>query len=62
MNIVLKIAKRYYLFLICIVISSVLYFINSDLASSTFLGAKSSFLEMLKVLPPIMLLLGLMDV
>lgn len=62
MNIVLKIAKRYYLFLICIVVASGLYFINSDLASSTFLGAKSSFLEMLKVLPPIMLLLGLMDV
>ncbi|MEG1001797.1 permease [Clostridium sp.] len=62
MNIVLKVAKRYYLFIFCILVTLALFFINDTIAHKTILNAKSSFLEMLKVLPPIMLLLGLMDV
>ena len=57
-----KIAKRYSFFLILLFVLFVLFFTNYSIAVNTFESAKSSFLQMLSVLPPIMILLGLMDV
>ncbi|MBY0757007.1 permease [Clostridium sardiniense] len=57
-----KIAKRYSFFLILLFVLFVLFFTNYSIAVNTFKSAKSSFLQMLSVLPPIMILLGLMDV
>ncbi|MGG7076811.1 permease [Clostridium sardiniense] len=62
MKTICKIAKRYSFFLILLFVLSALFFINSNIAINTFESAKSSFLQMLSVLPPIMILLGLMDV
>lgn len=62
MKTIYKIAKRYSFFLILLFVLSALFFINSNIAINTFESAKSSFLQMLSVLPPIMILLGLMDV
>ncbi|GAA0070562.1 permease [Clostridium sardiniense] len=57
-----KIAKRYSFFLILLFVLFALLFINYSIAVNTFESVKSSFLQMLSVLPPIMILLGLMDV
>ncbi len=62
MKTIYKVIKRYSFFLIFLLILSALFFINSNIAINTFESAKSSFLQMISVLPPIMLLLGLIDV
>lgn len=62
MKTIYKLIKRYSFFLILLLALSILFFINSNLFINTFESAKSSFLQMLSVLPPIMILLGLMDV
>lgn len=62
MKTICKVAMRYSFFLILLFVLSALFFINSNIAINTFESAKSSFLQMLSVLPPIMILLGLMDV
>lgn len=56
------ILKRYRYALISIVALILIFFIDNSLGSSIFLSSKSNILQMLSVLPPIMLLLGLMDV
>ncbi|WP_425544795.1 permease [Clostridium subterminale] len=38
------------------------FFFNWDLGAKSFISAQSSFIQMLSVLPPIMILLGLIDV
>lgn len=53
---------RYRVFLILLVINIILFFVNRELGVSSFLKTKSSLIEMLKVVPPIFILLGLMDV
>lgn len=55
------ILNRYKCFLLFSIILVLLLIFKSDLGLSTFNNAKDSFLQMLEVLPPIMLLLGLMD-
>lgn len=62
MKTICKIAKRYSFSLILLFVLSSLFFTNSNIAINTFESVKSSFLKMLSVLPPIMILLGLMDV
>ncbi len=57
-----SIIKRYSYFIISLEILLVIYLFNSHVAIKTVENATSSFLQMLAVLPPIMILLGLMDV
>ncbi|WP_346933574.1 permease [Clostridium sp.] len=54
--------KRYSFFLISSLVLIIFFFFNFNLGNNSFLSAKSSFIQMLSVLPPIMILLGLIDV
>lgn len=58
----LKILKRYSFFLISLFILILIFISNYDLGLKSFISAKSSFMQMISVLPPIMILLGLIDV
>lgn len=62
MNMIYKLSKRYLFFFIMIVITISIFLIDKNIGFKTLASAKSSFLQMLGVLPPIMLMLGLMDV
>lgn len=53
---------RYRIFLILFAINIILFIVNRELGMSSFLKTKNSLIEMLKVVPPIFILLGLMDV
>ena len=55
------ILNRYKFFLLLSIVLIILLIFNNNLGIDIFNSAKSSFLQMLAVLPPIMLLLGLMD-
>lgn len=55
------ILSRYKFFLILSIVLIFLLIFNKNLGLNVFNNAKGSFLQMLAVLPPIMLLLGLMD-
>lgn len=57
-----KILKRYRFFICSLSIVLVTTAINREMGLETFSIAVSSFKQMLSVLPPIMILLGLMDV
>lgn len=57
-----KLAMRYKFFIVCFVLTLLLTIINKDLGLKSFNTAFYSFKQMLLVLPPIMILLGLMDV
>lgn len=57
-----KFLKRYSLFIGTVFIMIILTLINKDMGINTLKLAKSSFVQMIEVLPPIMILLGLMDV
>ena len=50
------------MFLLLLIVLILIGFFNFDLASKSILNIKDSFLQMLSVLPPIMVMLGLMDV
>ncbi|WP_127837156.1 permease [Clostridium prolinivorans] len=54
--------KRYSFFIISFFIMIIITFINKDIGFKSFNIAFSSFKQMISVVPPIMLLLGLMDV
>jgi uncharacterized membrane protein YraQ (UPF0718 family) len=54
--------KRYSFFIVVLCITLMITFLNKEIGFETFSLAVSSFKQMLSVLPPIMLLLGLMDV
>lgn len=58
----IKIVKRYSFFIAAALVILILTFINKDLGLKSFSIAFSSFKQMLSVVPPIMLMLGLMDV
>lgn len=58
----LPVIERYRLFLILLAINLALLFISPELGKASFGLTKSNFMEMLSVLPPIFILLGLMDV
>ncbi|MDD4570040.1 MAG: hypothetical protein PHE70_07955, partial [Tepidanaerobacteraceae bacterium] len=55
-------AKRYTFFLVVLLITIVITFINKETGFKSFAIAFSSFKQMISVVPPIMLMLGLMDV
>ncbi|WP_346944344.1 permease [Clostridium sp.] len=57
-----RILKRYSFFFISSLVLIIFFFFNFNLGNNSFLSAKSSFIQMLSVLPPIMILLGLIDV
>lgn len=59
---ILRILKRYMFFFISLLCLMLIFIFNKDIGASAITSARSSFLQMLSVLPPIMLLLGLMDV
>lgn len=54
--------KRYSFFIASISVTIIITFLSRDIGFKTFNLAGSSLKQMLSVLPPIMLLLGLMDV
>ena len=62
MNTVIKILKRYKSFLISLFVLIILSFFSKSIFTETLNTAGSSILQMLSVLPPIMIMLGLMDV
>ncbi|MGL5086381.1 MAG: permease [Clostridium sp.] len=62
MNNFTKLIKRYSLFIVSLVILAFIFFISPSIGYKTALSVKSSFIQMISVLPPIMILLGLMDV
>ena len=55
-------AKRYSFFIIAVGVTLIITIISKDIGFKTFSTAGFSLKQMLSVLPPIMLLLGLMDV
>lgn len=54
--------KRYAFFLISLEVLLIIYLFHPAIAIKTVKSASSSFIQMLVVLPPIMILLGLIDV
>lgn len=62
MNWLSKVIKRYSFFIFVLSITIGLFIIDNNIGFKAFNSAKSSFFQMLGVLPPIMLMLGLMDV
>ncbi len=54
--------KRYAFFLISLEVLLAIYLFHPSIAIRTVESASSNFIQMLSVLPPIMILLGLMDV
>lgn len=62
MNWLSKVIKRYSFFIFVLSITISLFVIDNNIGFKAFNSAKSSFFQMLGVLPPIMLMLGLMDV
>ncbi len=56
------ILKRYKFVILWIIVVVIIYFFNGNFAFKVFQNAKSSFMQMLGVLPPIMIMLGLIDV
>lgn len=61
MNTIIKILKRYKLFLISLFVLMILSFFNKSILTKTIDNSISNILQMLSVLPPIMILLGLID-
>ena len=58
----MKNLKRYRLFFILILGYGVLFFINESLFNMSTQKTSSSLLEMIQILPPVFILLGLLDV
>ncbi|QGU94013.1 permease [Clostridium bovifaecis] len=57
-----RILKRYSFFIGALIIAAIITIVNKEIGFKTFSIAGASFKQMLSVLPPIMILLGLMDV
>ncbi|HBR01682.1 MAG TPA: permease [Ruminiclostridium sp.] len=58
----MKLAKRYQIFILLLVINIVVLVISPNVGRKAFQMTGSNMLEMLSVLPPIFILLGLLDV
>lgn len=58
----MKKLKRYRLFILLIIGYGIMYFINESLFNSSTQKTTSSLMEMILVLPPVFILLGLLDV
>lgn len=57
-----KFLKRYRLFIVLLVLNLILLFILPEIGKRSFSLTWTNFLEMLSVIPPIFILLGLLDV
>lgn len=55
-------AKRYSFFIILLIVTVIVTIFNKELGAKSFSIAYSSFIQMVEVVPPIMIMLGLMDV
>ena len=62
MNTIIKVLKRYKSFLISLFVLIILSFFSKSVLTKTINTATSNILQMLSVLPPVMILLGLVDV
>lgn len=62
MNAIIKIFKRYKSFLISLLVLIILSFFNKSILTQTINTSSSNILQMISVLPPVMILLGLIDV
>ena len=62
MNTLIKILKRYKAFLISLLVLMILSLFSKNIFIDTIKTTNSSIMQMLSVLPPIMIMLGLMDV
>lgn len=58
----MKIIKKYRFFIITLIVLIILAFINMSLATQAANTIKNSFKEMLLILPPVFILLGLLDI
>lgn len=59
---IIKLLKRYKFFISLTIINIIVLFVNPDLGKRSLQLTKSNALEMLSILPPIFILLGLLDV
>ena len=57
-----KIIKRYKIFIILLVINTIILVIKPDIGFKSFQLTKNNALEMLSILPPVFILLGMLDV
>ena len=53
--------KKYRLFMIVILINILLFFVKPQVSELSFTNSFHFFLEVLKILPPVMILMGLLD-
>jgi len=58
----MKLIKRYRMFLILLLINLIMLFMYPDIGKKSFSITGQNIIEMLSVIPPIFILLGLMDV
>ena len=58
----MNIIKRYKFFIFSLLVLLIIFILNFNLGLNSIYNAKDSFIQMISVLPPIMILLGLMDV
>ena len=58
----MKNLKRYRLFILLIIGYGIMYFVSEPLFNSSTQKTSSSLIEMIQVLPPVFILLGLLDV
>ncbi|HQO72987.1 MAG TPA: permease [Sedimentibacter sp.] len=58
----IKVIKRYRFFIILLVINTVILIVKPDIGLKSLQLTKSNALEMLSILPPVFILLGLLDV
>ncbi len=57
-----KLLKRYRLFIVMLVLYGILYFVEQSLFVASTTKAYNSMIEMIMVLPPVFVLMGLLDV
>ncbi len=62
MDKIIKVIKKYKIFLILLVINTVILIVKPSIGLKSFQLTKDNALEMLSILPPVFILLGLLDV
>ena len=58
----MKILKRYRSSIICLIILIIMYLVNRDIGRVAIEGTIENIWELVKLVPPVFVLLGLMDV
>jgi hypothetical protein len=61
MDKIIKVIKRYRFFIILLVINTVIIVVKPDIGLKSLQLTKSNALEMLSILPPVFILLGLLN-